>query len=181
VWGASIPATPGVANAFKVNVGDWSSSWPYSGNVTAVPTGSSLDVRFYDNTAPNDGWFPNNERVGYTDQGGTGWELMGSVNGWSAPFGTLSSVGGGLYKGTVFMFPGTWEFKFRSSDPAINWNANVGDTGGDGSNASITVLAPSLCTFQLDVTNGRWTTAVPAPSTLALLGLGGLVAGRRRR
>lgn len=180
VWGANIPATPGVSNAFKVNIGTWDSSWPTSGNTTAVPTGSSIDVRFYDNDTPNDGWSPNSKRVGYVDQGGTGWELMGSVNGWSTPFGTLTSLGGGNYKGSVFIpVPGSYEFKFRSI--AAGWSANVGASGGDGDNASFTTAAPSLVTFHLDVEGGRWKIDVPAPSSLALLGVGALVAGRRRR
>lgn len=180
VWGATIPVNAGVANSFKVNVGDWSLNWPVSGNVTAVPAGSSLDVRFYDNTAPNDGWGPNGPRVGYVDQGGTGWELMGAVNGWSTPFGTLTSLGGGQYKGSVFVpAPGSYEFKFRSI--AAGWSASYGSEASDGPNASFTTTVPSLVTFHLDVEGGRWKVDVPAPGAMALLGLGGLVAGRRRR
>ncbi|MBL8764870.1 MAG: hypothetical protein JNM07_11435 [Phycisphaerae bacterium] len=179
-WEAVIPATPNAVNEFKVNVGDWSSSWPSTGNVKVAATGSSLTVRFYDNPNPNDGWSPNAARVGYVDQGGTGFDIIGSFDNWTNPIGSLASQGNGLYVGTIAIAPGNYNFKFRSSQ--YGWGMSGGSNLADWDNDIALAVGADPVKFSLDVTNGRWKTEnVPTPGALGLLGLGGLVATRRRR
>lgn len=168
-------------NEFKVNVGDWSSSWPLSGNVKAVPTSSSLNVYFYSNTSPNDGWGPNGARVGYDDQGGTGFDLMGSPNGFSSPLASMTGWGNGIYTGNfVVAAPGSGGLKIRKAgDWGMSYGTNMGDPDGD---IGFTTTVPGETVYvTLDLKGGRYSVVVPTPGAAALLGLAGLTGLRRRR
>ncbi len=171
----------GGINEFKVNVGDWSSSWPLSGNTKAVPTSSSLDVYFYSNASPTDGWGPVGPRVGYGDQGGTGFDVMGSINGWSSPLASMTSYGNGLYLASFNApVPGSNSFKFRKAgDWSMSYGANMGDPDGD---IGFTTTLPNQTVYvMLDVKGGRYNVAVPTPGAAGVLGLAGLAGLRRRR
>lgn len=171
----------GAINQFKVNVGDWSSSWPLSGNVKVVPTSPSLNVYFYSNATPNDGWGPVAPRVGYDDQGGASFDLMGSPNGFSSPLASMTSWGNGIYTGS-FVVPaaGPGDFKIRKAgDWSMSYGVNMGDPDG---NIPFTTTAPGETVYvTLDLKGGRYNVIVPAPGALALTGLAGLAAMRRRR
>lgn len=180
VWGATIGSTGAGINQFKLNIGDWSQYWPSTGNVKVASNGNPIDVFFYDNPTPNDGWSPNAQRVGYTDQGGTGFEIIGDFNGWSSPIGTLTPMGNGIYEGTFNIAAGGHEFKFRSTK--YGWDMSNGWNLADWDNNAYVTAGANPVKFTLDVTGGRWKTEdVPAPSALALLGMGALAAARRRR
>lgn len=180
VWGATIPSTGVGINEFKLNVGDWGTYWPTTGNIKVSSNGNPIDVFFYDNVNPNDGWAPNFQRVGYTDQGGTGFEVIGSFDGWANPLGTLASMGNGLYEGTFNIAPGDYNFKFRST--VHGWGMSTGYNMADWDNECTVTVGASPVKFSLDVTGGRWKTEnVPTPGALALFGFGAVAASRRRR
>lgn len=175
----------------KATVDNWSFSGPSAqgsngafGNNLRQKVGASgsMTINFFPALSWSDGWFPDNtNRVGYVDEGQNVWAIMGSFNGWSGELATMSSLGGGLYKATVAAAPGSYEFKFR---PDGNWDRAVGATfETNGANAFGTIDAgDNALELYLDIPNGRWqAVSVPTPGALALMGLGGLVATRRRR
>lgn len=171
----------GAVNQFKVNVGDWSSSWPVSGNVKAVPTSSSLDVYFYSNASPNDGWGPVGPRVGYGDQGGAAFDLMASPNGFSSPLASMTNWGNGIYTGS-FVVPsaGPGEFKIRKAgDWGMSYGVNMGDP--DANIPFTTTAANETVYVTLDLKGGRYNVIVPTPGAAAVLGMAGLAGLRRRR
>jgi MYXO-CTERM domain-containing protein len=176
--------TPGTPYQHKATVDDWSFSAPGTGeNAYAVGNASgALTINFFPNTTWSDGYQPAaQQRIGYVDPGMHGWEIMGEFNGWSAPVALMSNMGGGVYAYTVPAAPGAYQFKFRKEG---DWNVSIGDTFGRfASNPSVTVNpGDNAVAFTLDLPNGRWqATSVPTPGALALLGLGGLAAARRRR
>jgi len=167
----------------KATVNDWSFNAPQTGdNAYAVANGAGeLTINFFPNTSWADGYMPASEaRIGYIDPGQHGWEVMGAFNGWSTPF-VMNSLGNGVYQVDVAAGVGAYEFKFRK---AGDWDISVGDSFGRfSSNADATVNAgDNAVRLTLDLPNGRWqATSIPAPGAMALLGLGGLVAARRRR
>lgn len=186
VWKTTVSGMGANAvNSFKVNMGNWNAGnyWPAnSGDMRGVADGSGmLDVWFYDNPAPNDGWWPNSQRVGMSAQGAVSYEIMGAFNGWSSPVTSLTDQGNGIYTGGVFANAGSYDFKFRK---AGDWAVNMGQEFGDNSNNLNAVVANNgdWVAFTLDTKGGRLKfEVVPTPGAMALLGLGGLIIGRRRR
>lgn len=162
----------------KVATSDYSIEAPAFENVRfETPASGEFTYNFFDQTSWSDGWSPSSgRRLGYT---GTtyGWEVMGSWSGFSSP--TATTLVGGVYEGQLALAAGSYEFKFRK---AGDWDINVGGNGlaHNSGNGSFLADVAGTYTFRLDLSNGRWQ-VVPAPGAMALLGLGGLVAARRRR
>lgn len=172
---------PGQGYEFKATVDDWSYNAPGSNARTVGNAAGELTVNFFPNNSWADGWEPSAKpRLGYADPAQYGWELMGSVNGWGSPFGSLADLGSGLYSADVAMPAGTYQFKFRRVG---DWGYTIGDDFGNAA-ADNTVnvgAGGETIRFELDLPNGRWrTTTVPEPATLVLLALGGVSLLRRR-
>lgn len=143
-----------------------------------TPSSGSITFNLFDQTSWSDGWLPSDRRrFGYA---GTtyDWDLMGSWNGFSSPT-DLTSLGNGVYEGQITLTAGNYSYKFRRDN---DWGYNIGDNGfgHDAGNVNFTAGVDAVYTFRLDLPNGRFQ-VVPAPGAAALLGLGGLVAARRRR
>ncbi|HRJ49567.1 MAG: hypothetical protein KF787_06150 [Phycisphaeraceae bacterium] len=172
--------TPGGLYEYKATTLDWSFNGPGSNARAAADASGVMRINWFPSTSWADGWQPSGwARVGYEDSGTHGWDLMGSVNGWAGPFGTLSNMGGGLYSTTIAIAPGSYEFKFRKDG---DWAVSIGDDfGNSAANIWFTAGADPVL-FELDLPNGRWRVSdVPTPGSLALMGLAGLAVVRRRR
>ena len=147
-----------------------------------VGASGSMTLNFFPNTSWSDGWGPNGTtRIGFEDTLANNWAIMGDFNGWSGEVASMISLGSGVYKASVAAAPGAHEFKFRADG---NWDRAIGRTfESNGGNAYGTVnVGDTGLDLYLDLPNGRWqAVSVPTPGALALVGLGGLVATRRRR
>lgn len=171
-WSFAAPSAPGSNGAFGNNF------WQYAG-----ATGS-ITVNMFPNTSWSDGYYPNNtNRIGFVDPLVHGWEIMGDFNGsgFSSPLVSLTNQGNGVYTGTLASTPGSYQFKFRKTG---DWDIAIGETfERNGGNAFATINPGDTgVQFTLDLPNGRWqAVSIPTPGALALLGLGGLAAARRRR
>ena len=174
--------TPGTRYEFKGTNDDWSFNGP-NGNVQARADASGeIEVHFYAGPANDgfhgDGWLPENQpRTGFTDANLTGWEIMGDWDGWAAPQATFADVGGGIWEATWASTGGIHDFKARRTG---DWDVSIGgDFGGGGANISYDAGVGGNLTMRIDTAGGRYQ-IVPAPASLALLGLGGLATRRRR-
>lgn len=174
--------TPGQAYEFKATVDDWSMSAPGSNAKYTGDANGELRVFLYDTDAHGDGWSPEGKwRLGYSDNGSFGWELVGDMNGWGGGSDWyLTDMGGGMHSGTFDLGAGTYQWKLRSQG---SWDFSIGDDFGNSASNNVLELAQDATVrFDLDMEGGRWmTTIIPAPASAALLGLGGLAGVRRRR
>lgn len=183
MWQSTITGlTPGQMYQNKATVNDWSFNAPQSGDNARAKANAAgeITVNFFPNTSWADGYMPASEpRIGYANLGHA-WEIMGAFNGWTTPY-AMNNLGNDVYQVEIPAGVGAYEFKFRKVG---DWDISVGDTFGQFTgNADATVNAgDNAVRLTIDVPNGRWqATSIPAPGAMALLGLGGLVAARRRR
>jgi len=183
IWTANLSGlTPG-EHAFQVTDGNWSSwynpsghSWFWadaSGNATV-----GIDLNTY-----SDGWTISTDRLISTDPGA--WNAVGAWNGWNNadPTSVMTSLGGGMYElQKTIATPGVWGYKATQSG---GWNYQIGADGRNYNAAELTfntTVPNQEVDMFLNAINGTvMVTVVPEPTTLALLGLGGLVALRRRK
>jgi hypothetical protein len=164
---------------FKAANGDWSVTAPPN-NAQLRYINGAITFYFYPNFA-DDGWMPPTawgpNRMGWNAT--TGWDLMGSPNGWSAPLAALTNTGGDLFQ-TEIVIPtaGHSEFKFRATG---DWDINIGNTFAfNDYNIGVDSASDNeTWRFELDLPHGRWrTTLVPEPASL-LLALLALALRRR--
>lgn len=171
--------TPGDRPEYKIATGDWSDSWPGSNGKVVVDGAGEITFNFMPGPAA-DSWFPAADRVGYEDPLQFGWEIIGAFDGWTGT--AMTDNGDGYYSiDYTIAAAGSYDFKFRE---AGSWDISIGDDFGNSAanNNVTTTTANEIWKFELDLPNGRWQTSlVPEPTTIALLGLGGLALIRRRR
>jgi hypothetical protein len=135
----------------------------HEGRVYANALGE-IDFHLWDNSNPNDGWFPNNvRRVGYNDHQQFDWEIVGSFNGWSGthdPNFALMDMGNGLHRGTFTFNAGIYNFKFRGVEAnlANAWDTSIGATFDNAAADNTFAVAANgdPWTFELDLPNGRF-------------------------
>ena len=184
IWGLNLAGVDG-RHEFKITLGDWSQSWPASGNSWFLgDEAGNIAITFNANDL-EDGWRGNWGRIGVSTDPGA-WTAVGDWQGWdnANPATAMTAQGDGLYSYQQILDPGWYQWK------AVNtgtWDA-IGDDfrsiNADTTWFEITADAP-LAVFELDALTGVErvsATMVPEPSSLAVLGAGlaAVVHVRRR-
>ena len=107
--------------------------------------------------------------IGTTVGGIAGGNVNGAIwgNGFGPPLGTVSTVN------PTPLWTGTFTYPGGNVLLQVNGVGNHGVWAGNPGEFSVESLSTAV--------QGGSITLIPAPATLALLGLGGLVASRRRR
>ncbi len=159
----------GTTYEYKVATAGWEQSSPSSSNGKITSDANkNLTIDFWDQTTWTDGWkSDNSRRVGISDSGTYGWEIVGSFNGWPGdhfdPAYALTSMGNGLYSGQFAFTQGIKDFKFRATADSSNvWNISLGSDFGNGAGNN-TFSVPNngdIVKIDLDLPNGRWRTTL---------------------
>lgn len=192
-WSYTHSGTAGDRNEWQFldTQGDWGSQAYGSNAWSYVGGGGDVTITIDTNTYA-DGWEPTTNRV-FSDNVPTAWNVTGdwvddatAGNDWdlgTAP--AMSSIGGGQFEYTIApgaLPAGTWNWK-----PVLangSWDATTADssTTVGGGNVQFTLLAGEGVTIRVDGSNGTVQQVVfPTPGAMALFGIGGIAATRRRR
>jgi glycosidase len=154
---------------FKVASGDWSVSYPPSGNSWLDTTAADEVVTItLDTNTYGDGWEPATNVIGVSTEPGT-WTAVGDWQGWNPanPATAMTPLGGGgQYQLTYAVAsPGTYQFKAVKT---ATWDA----VGLDGRSVNAntvtfeTTVADQNVTFSADALAGRVRVEVePVPPT----------------
>ena len=170
----------GERHTFKVTDGTWGWSYPVSGN-SWFYADSSGDISIsFDTNVVSDGWLPQQYRIGLNNDPAT-WSIVGDLNGWNNadPAWAMTPQGGGIYKLTQTLSPGTYWWKATVTG---TWDAIGGDGRSENADAIGVTTTPGneVVNFYVDAINGTYQ-VVPEPTTMVLLGLGSLGILRRKK
>ena len=147
--------TPDEDYYFKVATDDWEDEldWPGADVRVLMDDTGELTVNFFPEPA-DDGWLPEGPRVGYNDLGWN-WEIMGSLDEWTAPLVSLTDLGDGVHQGELVVpEAGDYWAKFRMED---SWDISAGmDFGHFSDDIHFVTEEPDQnVTFTIDLPNGR--------------------------
>ncbi|HMN42158.1 MAG TPA: hypothetical protein PKE29_15035 [Phycisphaerales bacterium] len=166
-----LAADPGYANKYIPSGDQW---------LTANGSGD-LTVGFSTNTI-SDGWSPAANRVS-TSNPESAWTAVGDWQGWNNanPATAMSLLSGNIYSYSTTLAPGSYQYKAVATG---SWNAIGSDSRSVNANTLGFTTDAVLNQVQFLVDAGAGTIRVnvtPTPGAAGLLGLGGLLAARRRR
>lgn len=162
--------------------GDWGSKIIPSGDQWVTTNGAGDVTIGFDSNPSIDGWLPTANRVS-TSNPETAWTAVGDWQGWNNanPLTAMTLVSGSIYSYTTTIAPGSYQYKAVNTG---SWNAIGSDSRSinAGTVGFSTDAVNNLVEFLVDAGAGTVRVNVtPAPGAAALLGLGGLLVGRRRR
>lgn len=179
----AISGTPNARTVWKTDeLGDWSNSYPTSGDSWGYFDGSGQLTITFDTNSAGDGWVGGTNRQKVNHDPGHQWQAVGDFNGWinNDPLWNMADLGGGIRQvAGVVATPGN---HFWKGIEAGNWDA-IGNDARSVNADNIpftTTFADELVIFQVDVLNGI-ARIVPEPASLAMLGVGAVALIRRRR
>jgi MYXO-CTERM domain-containing protein len=183
--------TPGAQLLWDIlsEAGNWDSKVHPAGNQWGTVDGAGEVTLTLDTNTYNDGWMPASYRVYTSTLASDSWAATGSWvaaagmgNDWDLGTAPAMTLNGGLFEVTIpagTLAAGTYDWK-----PVANggWDSTGDGTGVNvnAGNTQFTIDGLSDTILQLDPSNGT-VRAIPTPGALALVGVGGLAASRRRR
>ncbi len=173
----------GVRYEFKVTDGTWGTAFPGANSWLFADGAGEVEVTFDTNVA-TDGWEGTQYRIGLNTDPGT-WTLVGGfgeATDWNnaAAEMAMASQGGGIYMLSKTLAAGTYEWKavVTGSWDAISWDGRSVNT----SNMTLSLTEDAQVDFYVDALTGVVKTEIiPEPTTMALLGLGAVLAIRRKK
>ena len=188
IWTRSYTGlTPG-RYEFKITDGTWSNSYPGPNSWLTTDAAGNVTIS-YDTNTYADGWSPTTERLGLSTDPGAwtavgNWQALVGGSDWTnnSPATSMVAQGGGVYKFTAVLPPGTYDWKavVTGSWDSISWDNRSTNTA----NWSFTTDAVNnTAVFSVNALAGTARVeVVPEPATagLVLLGAVGLIARRRR-
>jgi hypothetical protein len=174
--------TPG-RHEWKVTDGTW--NWTVPGGPNSwLFTDANGDITItYDSNTYTDGWSPDVDRLGLSEDPGT-WTAAGSFQGWdnANPATAMAPMGGGIYMydtALMGLAAGTYEWKavVTGSWDSISWDGRSVFTA----NMSFTLDAVNTSAqLFVDALNGRVKIEyIPEPASLLGLAVLGLLIRRR--
>ncbi len=171
---------------YRVTDGTWNWTAPVTANSWAYTGQDGIATFTYDSNTYNDGWSTPTGRIIVEYDPGK-WTAVGDWQGWynENPATAMVSQGGGIYKYSQTLSPGTHQYKAVVTG---SWDA-IGADNRSVNAASLTFNTTEespVATFWVNAINGtvKVTTApVPEPSSTALISVAfaGLFLWMRRK
>lgn len=171
--------------------GDWGSQ-AYGSNQWGYADGAGDVTITIDTNTYADGWLPATNRISTNTAGSLGFAVTGNFQAaaglggdWdigAAP--AMVSGGGSILQYSLTGLPaGTYDWKPVHLGPSGEWDTVTADSSSTvaGGNNQFSVAGPAdVVIMQMDYGNGT-VRVIPTPGALALVGVSGLAATRRRR
>jgi|GEM_PF-2515206 len=180
VWSVLLVTPFSGRHEFKITNGSWDWNYPSSNSWFYADGVSNVTIIFNTNSV-SDGWQPAQYRLGVSADPTT-WTLAGDFSSWSNddPTYTMTSIGGGVYKLSLMLAAGTYEYK-----PVVTWtwdSISIDGRSINTTNMSITTAETELVDFYVDALAGTVKAEVASASTsisvVAPNGGGRYLAGR---
>jgi MYXO-CTERM domain-containing protein len=171
--------------------GDWGSQL-FGSNQWGNADGAGDITLTLDTNTYADGWMPATNRIYTSTLAGQTWGATGNWvaaagmgSDWDLASAPAMTNSGGIFELTIpggTLGAGVYDWKPVANGVAGNWDSTGDGTGVNvnAGNNSFTSDGVSDIILQMDSSNGT-VRAIPTPGALALVGVGGLAATRRRR
>ena len=169
----------GARHEFKVTQGTWDWSRPGANSWFYADEDGSITITYNSNWV-SDGWKTEQDRIGLSTDPGN-WTIAGSFQGWdnANPATAMTSLGGGIYLFSQLFTAGEYWFK-----PVVTgtWDSIAENERSVGTwDMYVNLPVDSVLKVYVDSFGGVVRTEiVPEPTAMLLLGIGSLLAIRRK-